>query len=139
MRALRTGRAQAGVVARLGSSEGAGRWICINSEPILEAGVALPVAVVMTFADISEKKLAVEELRIRQHEMEEAQRLARVDGWTWQVAGDKVQWSRELYRIVGLEPANEAPPFAKQARFIRLELVNVDGGGWVGAADRGTV
>ena len=93
----------------------------MNSEPILETGAILPVAVVTTFTDISEKKLAAEELRARQHEMEEAQRLARVGSWRWKVAGDKVQWSRELYRIVGLDPANEAPPFAEQARYYTVE------------------
>ena len=121
IKALLTGKPQVGVVARVASGEGDERWISMNAEPILEAGTILPVAVVTTFTDITGKRRVEDELRTREHEMEEAQRLSRVGSWSWQVAGDKVKWSRELYRIVGLDPANEAPPFAGQAGLFAAE------------------
>jgi signal transduction histidine kinase len=36
--------------------------------------------------------------------LEEAQRLAHVGSFEWDVERDKVYWSREMYRIYGLEP-----------------------------------
>lgn len=45
-----------------------------------------------------------EQLRQREVELAEAQRLAHVGSWTWDVRGDTVTWSDELYRIFGLHP-----------------------------------
>jgi len=45
-----------------------------------------------------------EQLRQREVELAEAQRLAHVGSWTWDVREDTVTWSDELYRIFGLHP-----------------------------------
>jgi PAS domain S-box-containing protein len=46
------------------------------------------------------------ELKVRErtHELSEAQRLAHIGSWEWDIAADEVRWSDELYRIYGLEP-----------------------------------
>ena len=36
----------------------------------------------------------------------EAQRLAQVGSWQWDLQTNKVQWSPEIYRITGLDPEN---------------------------------
>lgn len=41
-------------------------------------------------------------------ELNEAQRLAGSGSWTWVAASDAVEWSRELYRIAGLDPSEPA-------------------------------
>jgi PAS domain S-box-containing protein len=45
-----------------------------------------------------------QELQQRELQLEEALQIARLGRWEWDVAGDRVQWSDELYRIYGLEP-----------------------------------
>ncbi|MFN0102885.1 MAG: response regulator [Bryobacteraceae bacterium] len=119
--ALRTGDRQRGVHAMIVPIEGPPFWISMNAEPIMEPGENEPTAVVTTFQDISEQKRIEGELEQRQHEMEEAQRLARVGNWSWRVAGDQVEWSRELYRITGLDPAAAAPGYADQVKMYTLE------------------
>ena len=42
-------------------------------------------------------------------ELADAQRVARLGSWEWDVVADCVTWSHELYRIFGLEP-DEVPP-----------------------------
>ena len=44
------------------------------------------------------------ELASREAQLAEAQELARLGSWEWDVGGDSVAWSREMYRIYGLEP-----------------------------------
>jgi diguanylate cyclase (GGDEF)-like protein/PAS domain S-box-containing protein len=41
--------------------------------------------------------------------LENAQRIARLGSWEWDPEGDRMRWSDEVYRIVGLEPGEVAP------------------------------
>ena len=41
-------------------------------------------------------------LQEREHDLAEAQRLARLGSWTWDLGRDVVTWSDELYRIFGV-------------------------------------
>ena len=40
-----------------------------------------------------------------QEHLEEAQHIARIGSWEWDILKDRVSWSGELYRIYGLEPS----------------------------------
>ncbi len=46
-------------------------------------------------------------------QLAEAQSLARLGSWEWDIAGDKVIWSDEMYRLYGLEPGSEVIDFAR--------------------------
>jgi len=54
------------------------------------------------------------EAQLKQHEarLEEAQRLAHLGSWEWDLRSDTVTWSDELYRIFGLERAQFVPSFS---------------------------
>ena len=43
----------------------------------------------------------------------EAQELAHLGSWEWEIGADRVTWSRELYRIFGLHPRSGALTFAR--------------------------
>jgi PAS domain S-box-containing protein len=45
-----------------------------------------------------------EALRTREAQLQQAERLAGVGSWRWDVGDDRVTWSDQLYRIYGLEP-----------------------------------
>ncbi|MBU0514976.1 MAG: PAS domain-containing protein, partial [Proteobacteria bacterium] len=38
-----------------------------------------------------------------------AQRMAHLGGWEWDVGTGEVEWSEEVYRIFGLDPTNFQP------------------------------
>src|SRR5688500_2464387 len=46
-----------------------------------------------------------------QEAVDEAQHIARVGSWRWDIAAAKVEWSAELYRIYGLDPATHVPTY----------------------------
>ena len=61
--------------------------------------------------DISERKRAEQaigqseaELRRSQARLEQAQAIAHMGSWEWDVRANRVTWSNELFRIYGLEP-----------------------------------
>src|SRR5262249_13567280 len=45
-----------------------------------------------------------EALRQRERQLAEAQQLAGLGSWEWDIAADRVSWSDELYRIYGVTP-----------------------------------
>ncbi|MGH9264476.1 MAG: ATP-binding protein [Acidimicrobiales bacterium] len=53
----------------------------------------------------------VEEQRRREQRLAEAQRVAHLGSWEWDVVANRLTWSDELYRIFGLEPDELDPTY----------------------------
>ena len=51
----------------------------------------------------------------------EAQRLAHIGNWEWDIPGDNITWSDELYRIFGLVPREFEASFQTFLRYIHPE------------------
>lgn len=66
--------------------------------------------------DITARKQAEDRLRQSRHELGEAQRIAKVGSWMWEVEPDVITWSEELYRIVGYDPALPTPVYGELHR-----------------------
>ncbi len=54
--------------------------------------------------DVTERRRAEARLRQREAQLAEAQAIARLGSWEWDIVRDAVTWSDELYRIYGLDP-----------------------------------
>src|SRR5450759_856719 len=63
-------------------------WILVNTAPMWAPGEEEPYAVVISFADITERKQAEEALQEGEKSLREAQRLAHIGNWQWTVATD---------------------------------------------------
>ena len=59
---------------------------------------------------LSERRL-LEELRRSEARLREAQQLARLGSWEWDIRANVVTWSDELFRIYGLEPQSLSPSY----------------------------
>jgi len=66
-----------------------------------------PVFVVGTERDITEKQLLINKLQRSEGLFKQAQMLAHIGNWSWDIATDRVEWSDEMYRIFGLQPQDE--------------------------------
>jgi PAS domain S-box-containing protein len=71
--------------------------------------------------DITERKRAEDELRESEGRLREAQRLAHVGSWSWDVDSDTTTWSDQMYRITGWDPNRPAPRHAERAALYSLE------------------
>jgi len=56
--------------------------------------------------DVTARKQAEESLRRKESELTEAQRLAAIGSWRWDLSTNETVWSKELFRIAGLEPGS---------------------------------
>ncbi|CAA9469742.1 MAG: diguanylate cyclase/phosphodiesterase (GGDEF & EAL domains) with PAS/PAC sensor(s) [uncultured Rubrobacteraceae bacterium] len=71
--------------------------------------------------DMTERKEAEEAVQRSATRLAEAQRLAHLGGWEWDIRTGEISWSDEAYRIYGLSPQELVPSFE---RF--MEIVHPD-------------
>lgn len=89
---------------RLRRADGEYRWCLVRTVP-LKDGQGEIVKWYGTSMDIEDRKRADEALRQREFELAEAQRVARLGNWSFDIATGAVRWSDELYRIFDVEKA----------------------------------
>ena len=68
-------------------------------------------AVLSVIRDITERKRSEEMLRKRELQLAESQRIAGIGSWERDLATNSVLWSKELFRIFGLDPERVAPSY----------------------------
>jgi len=77
--------------------------------------------------DITTRKQIEMTLKNQTNQLIEAQQLAHIGSWEWDVALNKIEWSDELYRIYGLTPQEFEANYENYLRYIHpddLESVN---------------
>ena len=82
------------------------------------------VLILGTFALLTgwrRERLAQQQLRQRTDELLDAQRLARVGSWYWQIDPDEVSWSPELYSIAHWDPQLPPPNYAQHSQLYTAE------------------
>ena len=61
------------------------------------------LVVLSTIRDITEKKIAEENLKRSEAHLAEAQRLAKMGSWNFDLKVDRLTWSEELYKVFGAD------------------------------------
>jgi len=108
---------------RLLLQDGRIKWVQERCETFYDAD-GKPLRSAGTVQDISQLKSAQLELELyRSHleqlvaqrtaQLEDAQRIAGLGNWSWDVANGKITWSDEIYRIFGHEPRAFEPSYER--------------------------
>lgn len=71
--------------------------------------------------DVTDRMRSEEALRRSEAELLEAQRLAHVGSWHWDLETDTFNWSGELYRIAGRDPGQSTPTYQEHAQLFSGE------------------
>jgi PAS domain S-box-containing protein len=71
--------------------------------------------------DVTEARLREEEVFRSRERMTDAQRIAQMGSWEWDVVNDKATWSPELFRIFGLDASGSAANYARAITMIHPE------------------
>ena len=100
------------IEARIRAKDEEYRWFLIRVNPLKnECGGV--VRWYGTRTDIDDLKKIEDELRRSEFYLAEAQRLGHIGGWVFDPTAGFDYWSRELFRIHGLDPAAGAPSSEK--------------------------
>ncbi len=73
-------------------------------ERIQSSHAALEQRIAERTHELAERKRAEEALRKSEASLREAQRIARLGNWEWNVSANELHWSEEVYSIFGLVP-----------------------------------
>jgi len=129
---LRTGRANAGEVeTRFVRRDGSAVWVTINESLLHDADGAVS-GVLHRITDASDRRRTVDDLTLNRRRLAEAQRIARIGSWEWDVEADEVWASPELLALYDL--GDDSVP-GSYADF--LEMVHADDRASVDAAVQG--
>ena len=99
-------------------------WGDVRRSLIRDSQTGKPRYIVSQVVDITERKRIEEELSLRESELKEAQRLAQLGSWSWEVVDDVTRWSDEMYRIHGLDPSLLPPSFNELNQLFTIESWN---------------
>lgn len=88
---------------RIRKKDGEVRWIEHACRPVQGAeGESLGIRA--SNRDVTRGKLTEETLKKKDRMLEEAQTIARLGSWDWNILNNELAWSDEVYRIFGFEP-----------------------------------
>ena len=93
-----------------------GREVIVSARLQLIRGDDGVELVLETNRDITERKRAEKELRAKEADLSEAQRLAHIGSWHWDAETDITTGSDELLRIYGFDPSTQTMPDFKEQR-----------------------
>src|SRR5262249_20934231 len=74
------------------------------AERIQASHTALEQRIAERTHELEERKRAEAALRKSEASLREAQRIARLGNWEWNVSANELRWSDEIYSIFGLPP-----------------------------------
>jgi PAS domain S-box-containing protein len=83
--------------------DGRDGFLEVTINPVTK-GDGSPGGFILLGTDVTERRKAELALKRSMSSLAEAQRIAHLGNWDWDVANDQVFWSDEVYRILGLEP-----------------------------------
>jgi len=71
--------------------------------------------------DITQRKQAEEKLRQTEALLQEAERIAKIGSWSWDLTRDEAWWSKQFYRFTNRDKGNSTPKIETISQFIHPE------------------
>ena len=101
-------------------SDGLVRWLSAKGEFDYDED-GKPIRLSGFIQDISDRKQAEQELRIREETLSQTQAIAHVGSWRLDMASGKLDWSDEVYRIFGFQPQQFEATYTAFLEFVHPE------------------
>ena len=96
-----------------------------NKYSVIRDADGTPTALIGSVSDITERKILEKAIQAEKLNLEQAQQLAHIGSWEWDMAANKVEWSKEMYRIYDIEPETFAGNPDSLLKVIHPDDINV--------------
>lgn len=120
-RVLRDGTPVQGEIQGVRSEDGSISWLSVNARALDRDADGKQDAVVISFNDITTLRNANETLEEQTLQLKEAQQLAKLGYWHFDLASGHVHWSDELYDIFGVDRSMGEVNYEKYAERLHPE------------------
>jgi PAS domain S-box-containing protein len=80
-----------------------------------------PVCVIGTVQDVTEKQQLIQKLKHSESMYKQAEELANMGNWSWDLRTGKLEWTDQLYKIYGMEPQSEEMTIDRFLSFVHPE------------------
>jgi len=100
--------------------DGSRVWVLLNASPMVDAEGTFAGSLCM-ISDITPRKRMEDMLSRREQQLAEAQRVAGVGSFEWDIVGDRLTWSDELYRMLRVDPAEPVRSYADYVAHVHPE------------------
>jgi PAS domain S-box-containing protein len=104
------GASRENVDCNLIRKDGSRIWALVSDSPLLDDD-GVRRAWLHRVTELTDRKQFVDKLVSSEHQLAEAQSVAGVGSWEWDVPNDVVTWSDQLYRIYNLQPQEFTPTY----------------------------
>jgi PAS domain S-box-containing protein len=106
---------------RMRASDGSWRWLWSRDVPFLRDPDGSCRQILGFALDVTHQHRSEDELLRSRTHLEEAQRVARVGSWEWDVASGTIFWSEELYRLNRRDPSLGPPSYQEMLQMYEPE------------------
>ena len=87
------------------AADGTPKWVRTKGRPVVKDGRVMKV--VGNIVDITDRKRTEEALRESHRLLDEAQKIAKVGGWEFDLERKKATWTKEMFAIFGLGASSD--------------------------------
>lgn len=111
---------------RINAADGKQKILHARGEVLTDTKNGKPYKMVGTVQDVTEKQSLIRSLKYNEQLYKQAQAIAHLGNWSWDIAENHIEWTDELYRIYGLNPQAEQIEYKRYLSFIHPDdLKNV--------------
>jgi len=97
------------------------RWILGQGKVVKRDKNGQAIRMIGTHTDITEKKLAEDDLVRNEQDLRETQRVAHLGSWRLDLETNEVYWTEELYKMYGFDPALPVPTYREYMKLFTSE------------------
>ncbi|MEQ9105765.1 MAG: PAS domain S-box protein [Rhodothermales bacterium] len=83
-----------------------GSWRILESRATTVRTTSGAMEVIVSSRDVTHFRTAMSEIKHREDQLSEAQRIGHIGSWRWDVGTDRLDWSAEHCRMYGFEPGS---------------------------------
>lgn len=102
---------------RLKHKDGHWIWVLVRGKTMVDEA-AMATRMLGTLTDVTERKALEDKVLENEARLIEAQKIAHLGNWEWNLSNHKITWSDELYRLLGEEPQSFQPTYKSIVRYL---------------------